>query len=165
MKKGFHPPNTYVVEVQKTRTGVKRKAKYAAAAVDEEETVIKTRPYQFGEFDILAVNMQPLTKKWSHFLYTVGSWLLPDPDNTSEIDTLQPVVISRTDVWTEDIETCIDWFLSGEKKKIFDTKAAKADYEKTKTAAHEAKKIEREKDKTRRKAERTAARTIRGTIR
>jgi hypothetical protein len=134
---------TCSVEVQKTRTGVKRKPKGAAAAVDEVDIEINTRPHQFGEFDILAVNMQPSTKKWSQFLYTVGTWLLPEAENAGEIDTFQPIVASKTDVWTPDIEECIKWFLSGEKKRIFDIEAAKAEYEKVKAAAREAKNAER----------------------
>jgi hypothetical protein len=160
LMKSFHPPSTYVVEVQKTRTGVKRKPKGAAAAVGEEDIEIKTRPYQFGEFDILAVNMQPSTKNWSKFLYTVSSWLLPDAENAAEIDTFQPIVASIKDVWTEDIEECIKWFLSGEKKRIFDIEAAKAEHEKVTAAAREAKNAEREKEKQRRKTERVATRAM-----
>jgi len=156
--KSFHPPSTYVVEVQKTRTGVKRKPKGAAAAVDEVDIEIKTRPYQFGEFDILAVNMQPSTKKWSQFLYTVGSWPLPDAENKGEIDTFQPIVASRTDVWTADIGECIKWYLSGEKKRIFDIESAKAEYEKMKTVAREAKKAESQKEKEEARAAKRAER-------
>lgn len=141
--RSFHPPSTYVVEVQKTRTGFKRKPKGAAAAVDEVDVEIKTRPYQFGDFDILAVNMQPSAKNWSKFLYTVGSWLLPDGESPAEIGTFQPIVPSRTDVWTENVEECIGWFLSGERKRIFDIEAAKAEYEKAKAAVREAKRAER----------------------
>lgn len=158
MKKQYHPSNTYVVEVQKTRTGTKRGRKGPAAVVGEEETEIKTRPYQFGEFDILAVNMQPSTKKWSHFLYTVGLWLLPKPKNPTEIETLQPVIASDTNVWTPDIEECINWFLSGEKKKVFDAEVAKVEYAKVRDAAREAKKAEHAREVARRKAERDAAR-------
>lgn len=42
----------YVVETQKTRSG-------------QTKTGEKTRPYSFGEFDILAVSMEPATSDWS----------------------------------------------------------------------------------------------------
>src|SRR5438132_347296 len=50
----------YVVETQKTRAGTHRK------------TGASTRPYRFGEFDILAVAMYPSTYRWDTFLYTVA---------------------------------------------------------------------------------------------
>jgi hypothetical protein len=47
----------YAVEVQKTRSGEKKGQ--------------KTRPYRFGDFDILAVNLHPTTGDWKRFVYTV----------------------------------------------------------------------------------------------
>lgn len=55
----------YVVETQKSRKGTNR-------ASGES-----TRPYRFGEFDILAVSMEPATNDWSQFRFTVGNWLIP----------------------------------------------------------------------------------------
>jgi hypothetical protein len=49
---GFNS-DVYLVETQKTRTGTR-----------QEE---KTRPYRYGEFDILAVSLQPSTGDWSSF--------------------------------------------------------------------------------------------------
>src|SRR5271157_4850351 len=45
----------YVVEVQKTRSGKKRQSEPTRARSSGDES---TRPYRFGDFDILAVNMQ-----------------------------------------------------------------------------------------------------------
>jgi hypothetical protein len=79
---------------------------------------IDTRPYPFGAFDILAVNMQPATKKWSEFRFTVANWLLERPDSPSLIEIHQPVALIPDDAWTDNLNTCLDWFLKGEKKKI-----------------------------------------------
>jgi hypothetical protein len=53
------PGRMYVVEVQKTRGG--------------ERQGRKTRPYDFRDFDILAVNLHPSTGNWQRFLYTVAN--------------------------------------------------------------------------------------------
>lgn len=96
----------WVVEVQKTRTG---KTKDGA----------DTRPYRFGEFDILAVSLQPATGEWNKFVYTIGRWLIPrlSPD-TELIRVMQPVSLESDDDWTDNIETAIDWYFSGNKKTI-----------------------------------------------
>lgn len=54
----------FMTETQKTRTGT-----------DGEEN--QTRPYRYGEFDLLAVSMQPSTGRWDRYMYTLGRWLLP----------------------------------------------------------------------------------------
>lgn len=107
----------YEVEVQKTRSGKKRKVKGAATSVDQQ-ILVDTRPYPFGAFDILAVNMQPATRKWSEFRFTLGSWLLERPDAPSLIEIHQPVALNPGDTWTDNLNTCLEWFLKGEKKKI-----------------------------------------------
>lgn len=114
--------NSYIVEVQKTRTGKKttENATGQSKAVQQD-----TRPYQFGDFDILAVNLHPATRDWTTFMYTVGGWLLPRGENRRLIQVMQPVSSKRSDVWTNDLRECIEWFISGEKKLIFDVKAAK----------------------------------------
>ncbi len=110
----------YDVEVQKTRTGKKRIPGSPAPPVDEQASIapVDTRPYPFGAFDILAVNMQPATKKWSEFRFTVGNWLLERPDSPSLIEIHQPVALIPNDVWTDNLNTCLDWFLNGERKKL-----------------------------------------------
>jgi hypothetical protein len=157
-KKRYYPPDTYVVEVQKTRSGTKRKKK--GAVIDDlelEDTVEKTRPYQFGDFDILAVNMQPSSRDWARFMYTVGSWLIPRSGNTKLIEIMQPVSAIRSDVWTDDLQECIGWRLSGEKKTTFDLSAAKAEYlqqaELEREATKAAKKSESERKRQAKLAE------------
>jgi hypothetical protein len=56
--------DVFATETQKTRTGT-----------DGDDK--QTRPYRYGEFDVLAVSMQPSTGKWDKFMYTLGRWLLP----------------------------------------------------------------------------------------
>jgi hypothetical protein len=110
----------YDVEIQKTRGGKKRtkgktKADGLVEAVMENED---TRPYKFSDFDILAVNMHPSTRDWSNFRYTVASWLLSRPKNNSLIEIHQPVAKEPNDVWTDDLNTCLGWFLSGDQRKV-----------------------------------------------
>jgi hypothetical protein len=89
-------PEVFMTETQKTRTGT-----------DGEEN--KTRPYRYGEFDILAVSMQPSTQKWDLYMYTLGRWLLPGKDD-SEMATLQPVTMQPGEFWTDDFRTAAQWF-------------------------------------------------------
>lgn len=95
----------YVVETQRTRGG---KTKEEA----------DTRPYRFGEFDILVVAMQASTLDWDHFLYTVGDWLIPRRDNAHLLEKFQPVSRNPDQDWTEDFLTCVTWLRSGLKKTI-----------------------------------------------
>lgn len=97
-------PEKYVVETQKTRGGKK----------GEENT----RPYRFGEFDLLAVSMHPATNDWSQFRYTVASWLLPDFKDANCILKFQPVPLHRDDEWTDSLEECIEWYRSGRRHTI-----------------------------------------------
>jgi hypothetical protein len=123
----FHPKHyeegsLYVVEVQKTRTGTVD-IKQALPDSKETLTVTKstkedTRPYRFGQFDILAVSMHPSTGNWKDFRYTVGDWLLPRTEETSKIAVLQPVAMVPNDVWTNDLLTCLNWLRQGEKKIV-----------------------------------------------
>ncbi len=96
----------FVAEVQRTRGGV------------DAATGQPTRPYRFGEFDILAVSMQPTTRDWSSFLYTVGRWLLPRPASPELIEKMQPVSAHPNEDWTDDLMTCVEWFRAGMKRTI-----------------------------------------------
>jgi hypothetical protein len=96
----------FVVEVQRTRTG--------AHALTGEPT----RPYRFGQFDILAVSMQPSTNEWNSFMYTVGAWLLSRNKTPALIEVMQPIPKEANEDWTDDLETAIEWFRSGTKKTI-----------------------------------------------
>jgi hypothetical protein len=102
----------YVVEVQKTRSGTKtEKGK-------DKVKKVKTRPYRFGEFDILAVNMHPSTGNWQEFRYTLSDWLFARKADKSLIEVMQPISETSNDDWTTDLNLCLDWFLLGKKKKI-----------------------------------------------
>ena len=96
----------YVVETQRTRGGT------------DATTGEATRPYRFGEFDILAVSMHPSTGDWSRFVFTVGNWLVPRRGAPAQLETLQPVSINPDDDWTDDLLTSIEWFRSGHIKTI-----------------------------------------------
>lgn len=86
----------FMTETQKTRTGT-----------DDHDK--QTRPYRYGEFDILAVSMQPSTGKWDRYMYTLGRWLLPGKKD-GEVATLQPVAKTPGPFWTEDFRTAAQWF-------------------------------------------------------
>lgn len=102
-----YPADHFVVEVQKTRGGF------------DPQTNEDTRPYRFGEFDVLAVNMHPSAKNWNSFLYTLSDWLLPRHPNTALIEIFQPVPAGPNEFWTDSLEVCLGWFVTGEKKKIW----------------------------------------------
>jgi hypothetical protein len=91
------PSDHYVVEVQKTRGGM------------DLQTGENTRPYRFGEFDVLAVNMHPSTRDWNRFLFTLGKWLLPRHADAALIEIFQPVPKGPNGCWTDSLETCLKW--------------------------------------------------------
>jgi hypothetical protein len=98
------PKSHYIVEIQRTRGGQKGGE--------------RTRPYRFGEFDVIAVCMQPSTRNWHDFLYA-SVWTLsseravstqPLNDN-SIIDTMQfvpPYPAEGDSDWTCDLEYLLD---------------------------------------------------------
>ncbi len=94
-----------VVETQKTRAGT-------------DEKGASTRPYRFGEFDVLAVSMEASTGDWTQFRYTVANWLLPRPEDASLMLKFQPVSLEPDDDWTDDLDVAIDWFIRGDQKQI-----------------------------------------------
>src|SRR3990172_2027287 len=100
------PAGSYVVETQRTRGGKDLR-------IGEN-----TRPYRFGEFDILAVSMHPSTNSWNSFRYTVADWLLPMSSNKKLLLKFQPVSIEPDEDWTADLLTCIKWLRSGKRKTI-----------------------------------------------
>lgn len=94
------PESYYVVETQKTRGG-------------KDSRGDATRPYRFGQFDIIAVSMGPSSHRWSDFRYSVSRWLLPDPLIESAIFKYQPVAPLRTHRWTDDFQEVVRWLRSG----------------------------------------------------
>lgn len=103
----------HIVETQKTRTGIDGKDN-------------RTRPYRYGEFDILAVSMQPSSAKWDRYMYTLGRWLLPGRSE-GEMATLQPVAMCPNEFWTDDFRTAAQWFRTedGGKRMALAATAAK----------------------------------------
>ncbi len=112
--KHYEEGSLFVVEVQKTRTGERISKKTLSGtgrtATTTEAVTESTRPYSFGDFDILAVNMHPSSGNWRNFRYTVASWLLPRPANTGLVEIFQPVAAIPNDVWTDDLGTCLSWY-------------------------------------------------------
>ncbi len=86
----------WIAECQKTRTG-----KDAEGAL--------TRPYRFGEFDILAVCLHPSTNDWTKFMFTPGAKLFPRPKEPDLIEIMQPVPPTKQGFWTDSLEECISW--------------------------------------------------------
>lgn len=104
---GFNS-DIFITETQKTRTGT-----------DGDEK--QTRPYRYGEFDILAVSMQPSTGLWARYMYTLGRWLLPGKRD-GEMATLQPVTMQPGEFWTDDFKTAARWLrMSDDGKRLRST--------------------------------------------
>lgn len=99
----------YVVETQRTRGGERR----GEQGIDE-----RTRPYRYGEFDVLAVCLYPSTGRWDEFRYTVGDWLQPKAEDRKSLATYQPVSPEPNDDWSDDLSTCVEWLRSGIVKSI-----------------------------------------------
>lgn len=89
----------FVVETQRTRAGTDADGK-------------STRPYRFGEFDLLAVSLYPSSGEWDTFAYAVGRWLLPSPTDPTQIFKFQPVAAAPDGDWTHDFEEAVRWLRS-----------------------------------------------------
>jgi len=83
----------YVVETQRTRNGQAPTGNGEAAA---------TRPYRFGEFDLLAVCLQPSSGIWTDFIYCAGHRLLARPHAPTLLKVMQPVYSDCSRGWTRD---------------------------------------------------------------
>jgi hypothetical protein len=99
------PKDQFVVETQRTRGG-------------KDSAGESTRPYRFGEFDILAVSLHPSSNNWHDFRYTVSRWLIPDPDNSAYILKFQPVAQMSNADWTDNFLLAVEWLRSTTNKKI-----------------------------------------------
>ncbi len=100
------PARLVCVEVQKTRTG--------------EAGGVATRPYRFGDFDILAVSLQPSTGDWNRFIFTPASWLLKRKADPGLIEIFQPVSLTADSYWTDDLSTCIEWNRDKKPRKLYE---------------------------------------------
>ena len=96
-----------VVEVQRTRGGKR----------DGEDT----RPYRFGEFDILAVCMEPSHARWNSFHYVPERWLNPRSSNAALIEIMQPVALERDAIWTTDFAEVVQRLRSGDERPVLET--------------------------------------------
>lgn len=105
-KEGYkiYPDNMYVVETQRTRGGI----------LNGEDS----RPYRFGEFDILAVSLHPSTNNWKDFMYIPSKWLISRRENEKFLMKFQPVAKKPNKDWTNDLLTCIEWHSSNIQKKL-----------------------------------------------
>lgn len=109
---GF-PGEVFITETQKTRTG-------------NDGDGEKTRPYRYGEFDVLAVSMQPSTGEWTRYMYTLGRWLIQGK-TPGEIATMQPVTMTSSDFWTDDFPVVASWFRASDNgKRLKSVQRAKA---------------------------------------
>lgn len=120
--KHYEAGSLYVVEVQKTRSGEKTTKQHLpgaeATAQATDRVTVQTRPYRFGDFDILAVNMHPSSGDWKNFRYTVASWLLSRAQDKSLIEIFQPVASVPNQIWADDLAVCLDWFVAGENRSV-----------------------------------------------
>lgn len=95
----------FVAETQRTRSGI-------------GSTGESTRPYRFGEFDILAVSMQPSTDDWASFRFAPQSWLLPRPLDPRLLRVMQPVSLTPNHDWSASLLECIERTRSGVHRQV-----------------------------------------------
>lgn len=115
----------FMTETQKTRTGTDGDAN-------------QTRPYRYGEFDVLAVSMQPSSGSWDSYMYTLGRWLLPGK-TAGDVATMQPVMKVAGEFWTSDFEVAARWFREADLgKRMHDQKKRHTSVKRKKTAAKKA---------------------------
>ncbi len=110
--RGQHSESAHALEMQKRQ---KQTRAARAIAVGEAHETAKTdhgdeRSYRFSEFDILAVNINAVTRQWPDFRYTLSAWLRPDPSRHSLINKVQLVSLRPNDVWTDDLGICLERF-------------------------------------------------------
>ncbi|MEM9702689.1 MAG: hypothetical protein AAF907_09635 [Planctomycetota bacterium] len=90
------PPGEYAVaETQRTRGGKRSDGK-------------DTRPYRFGEFDLLAVSIHPATGDWSDFRYSRTPLLLARENQPELLRKMQPVALEPFEGWHGNIHDCLD---------------------------------------------------------
>lgn len=99
------PEDFFVVETQRTRGGTSADGS-------------KTRPYRYGEFDVLGVCLQPSSNNWHDFVFTLSDWLLPHKTEQGCLATYQPVCPYDNEDWTKDFLKCLEWFRRKRNKRI-----------------------------------------------
>jgi hypothetical protein len=96
-----------VVETYRTRSGKTK---------DGESS----RPYRYGEFDLLGVCMEPSEGTWESFLYTPQKYLECEKGNTKFLNKLQSVPLTPKDNWTTSLDEAVELFRK-DPSKIFIT--------------------------------------------
>jgi hypothetical protein len=98
----------YVVETQRTRGGTDKK------------TGKRTRPYHFGEFDVLAVCMWASTGDWTNFRYAIGNDLSPEAKDAEFIGHVQPIPQDpgAKGFWTPSLHEILKLFIDRQKQPI-----------------------------------------------
>jgi hypothetical protein len=91
-----------IVEVQRTRGGIRKGQ--------------ATRPYRFGEFDILAVCMEPSHGRWNSFLYVPEGWLLPRSEDAKLVKIMQPVPLMPGPIWSDDFNEAVRRLRQGNRR-------------------------------------------------
>lgn len=86
-----------VVETYRTRSGKNKEGE-------------NSRPYRYGEFDLLAVCMEPSYGKWESFLYTPQKCLEPHKDDIRFLNNLQSVPLQPKNNWFDNLDEAIDLF-------------------------------------------------------
>lgn len=95
----------YVVETQRTRNGTRLEA---TAGVVAEATSTATRPYRFGEFDVLAVCLQPSTGSWHDFIFCACRDLAPRPGSPHLLAVMQPIQMQGSEKWSRDFDAVVE---------------------------------------------------------
>jgi hypothetical protein len=107
----------FVAETQKTRSGKKRRRKQSAGDIlgtNVDLDAQSSRPYRFGEFDILSVCLHPSSGDWTRFMFTPAHTLLARKADANLMETLQPVPDKSCFAWTDNLLTCIGWIRNPE---------------------------------------------------
>jgi hypothetical protein len=78
---------------------------------DRPQKPVGERGWLETDFDVLAVNLQPVTRNWSDFRYTLSHSLTPSQSNPPMIGDLQPVPLHPSGAWAADLVTCLEWYL------------------------------------------------------
>ena len=99
--------------------GYKFEAGYYIVEPQKTRTQLPERLYRFDEFDILAVSLYPATNDWARFHYSLARWLLPHKKYGDRMNQYQPVAKKSNELWTDSLETAVEWLRSSEQKKIW----------------------------------------------
>jgi hypothetical protein len=67
--------------------------------------------FEFTAFDILAVNMHAITRRWADFRYTLSPWLRSDDRDNLFVNRSQSVSLPPNEIWRDDLSTCLEWTL------------------------------------------------------